>query len=282
MKKGEIILIFVYMAWGLSYLFMKVGLNDISPSVLIMLRFGLAFIVTSLLFLKKIRNVNRKVVLHSMVLGGILFLLFLALMHGMEYVKASSAGFLASLTVIFVPVIDAVIKHIFPSIRVILSSVLALAGIFVINAEKGISFGAGEVLCMMAALLYAVHILLTNYFAQADDSLQLGILQLGFAGAFGAVFMLIGGQWKLPSTAQSWGAVLGLALICSAFGFVAQTVAQKDTSPERTGILFALEPVFSAVFCFLFLHEVLSWQGYVGAALILTGVLLSSGGKTQT
>ncbi len=70
--------------------------------------------------------------------------------------------------------------------------------------------------------------------------------------------------------------MLGLALVCSAFGFVVQPVAQAHTTPEHTGLLFALEPVFAALFARLFLGEVLSTQGLLGAGLVLAGVLVAS------
>lgn len=80
----------------------------------------------------------------------------------------------------------------------------------------------------------------------------------------------------LPAAPSQWMAVLGLALICSAFGFVAQPMAQKYTTPEHTGLLFSLEPLFSALFAFLFLQETLSAKGYFGAALMMAGVLVAS------
>lgn len=50
-----------------------------------------------------------------------------------------------------------------------------------------------------------------------------------------------------------------------------QPMAQKYTTPEHTGLLFALEPVFSAVFSYIFLHETLSGKGYMGAMLVMAG-----------
>ena len=52
-----------------------------------------------------------------------------------------------------------------------------------------------------------------------------------------------------------------------------QPMAQKYTTPEHTGLLFALEPVFSAVFSYIFLHETLSGKGYMGAMLVMAGVV---------
>ena len=74
---------------------------------------------------------------------------------------------------------------------------------------------------------------------------------------------------SLPASPAQWAAILCLGLMCSAYGFLAQSVAQKYTT------IFSLEPVFSAVLSFLILHEILDWTDYLGAGLILSGVILS-------
>ena len=49
--------------------------------------------------------------------------------------------------------------------------------------------------------------------------------------------------------------------------------AQKYTTPTHTGLIFSLEPVFAALFAFIFVGETLPVKGYLGAILILVGVL---------
>ena len=131
-------------------------------------------------------------------------------------------------------------------------------------------------LCLTGAVVYAFHILLTADFTKKEDGLLLGIWQLGFAGLYGLICTMLFETPTLPAAPSQWMAVLGLALICSAFGFVAQPMAQKYTTPEHTGLLFSLEPLFSALFAFLFLQETLSAKGYFGAALMMAGVLVAS------
>ena len=41
-------------------------------------------------------------------------------------------------------------------------------------------------------------------------------------------------------------------------------------------MLFALEPVFSMIFAYIFLHEKLSLQGAIGAFLIMVGVVIAA------
>ncbi len=80
---------------------------------------------------------------------------------------------------------------------------------------------------------------------------------------------------SLPETPVQWGAVICLGLICSAYGFIVRPIAQKYAAPERIGLIFSLEPVFSAILSYIFLHKILEVQGYVGATMIFLSVLLS-------
>ena len=54
-----------------------------------------------------------------------------------------------------------------------------------------------------------------------------------------------------------------------------QIYALKDTSAIQAGIILSLEPVFSAIFAFVFLGELLSTKGYIGAVLLFISVILA-------
>jgi len=151
-----------------------------------------------------------------------------------------------------------------------------MLGIGLLTIKDTFEIETASILCLFGAFLYAIHIIVTNTLTKKSDALLLGIFQLGFAALYGAVFSFILETPSLPATTVEWIAVLGLALICSAFGFVVQPIAQQYTTPERTGILFALEPVSSALCGFLFLQEILKLEGYIGAFLVLCGVFISA------
>ena len=107
------------------------------------------------------------------------------------------------------------------------------------------------------------------------------MLQLGVAGIEGLFFGGIFEPIRLPQTPTQWGAVLALGLICSAFGFVAQTRVQKYLNPSTISMVFSTEPIFSAVFAFLMIHETLSMRQMLGAVLIFGSVLGSELLKTD-
>ena len=56
--------------------------------------------------------------------------------------------------------------------------------------------------------------------------------------------------------------------------FVVQTVQQQYTTASHVGLIFTLEPVFSAVFAYFLLSERLTVRGYLGAALMLVSLLI--------
>jgi drug/metabolite transporter (DMT)-like permease len=275
-NKANLILATVSLAWGLSYLFMKLGVDGLPPLNIVALRCGIAFIFTAIIFCKKIIKVDAKTLTYSAIAGALLCGIFSALLYSLKNTSASSAGFLTSTTVIIVPILQAIITRKLPKQKIVLGVAVVSAGLLLLTVGDHFTLEIGSVYCLFAALLYAVHIIVSNRFVREVDSLQLGIYQLGFAAIYATVGTLVFEAPVLPNTPVHWLAVLGLAFICSAYGFVMQSIAQKYTTPESVGFLFSLEPIFSAIFAFAFLNENMGLQGYIGAGLILTGVFIAN------
>jgi drug/metabolite transporter (DMT)-like permease len=282
--KADLLILMVTICWGSSYIFMKLGLGSIEEFNLIALRCGLAFILSAALFYKNLRHTDLKTLKYGALLGFLLFGVFTAIMFGLKTTTTSNAGFLISLTVIFVPLIYVTVFKKKLKLSLVIGVCLAIIGIGFLTLNSDLKIYPGDFLCILGALLYAIHILITDSAAKTTNTLNLGILQLGFAGAFGLLFSFLLETPKFPDTSEGWIAVLVLSIVCSAFGYVVQPLAQKYTTPIRTGLIFSLEPLFAALFGFLFIHELLPFKGYVGAALVLVGVLVSGwhgGSKKQ-
>lgn len=274
-NKADLLIATVSVAWGTSYLLMKLGLNGFEPFNLIALRFGIAFVVTFILFFKRVSKVDLKTLGLSALMGLALFGVFTALIFGLKTTTVSSAGFLTSTTVVFVPILQSLLTRKTPEKPIMAGVLVIIIGIGFLTIKDSFSMERGTILCLLGAFFYAIHIIITSAIGLKRDTLQIGIFQLGFAALYGLLFSFQFERPTLPTTPTEWFAILGLALVCSAFGFVVQSVAQKFTTPERTGILFALEPVVAAIFGFAFLQETLQLQGYIGAILVLCGVFLS-------
>lgn len=149
-------------------------------------------------------------------------------------------------------------------------------GFFLLTGADLSQFNFGAIMCLMAAALYAIYIILSKYFVERVDAMSLGIWQLGFASLYALVGTFALERPVLPHSGTVWAAVLGLALICSAYGWVMQTIVQAYVSAEFTSFMFSLEPIFTAFFALLFFGEWLSGLAYLGTILIFIGVLLVS------
>ncbi len=274
--KADFMIALISVAWGSSYVMMKVGLDGIPAFSLVALRFGIAFVCIAAVFAKELKYTTLRILKKSCILGAFLFGIFAFLLHGMATTTASNAGFFISTTVVLVPLFHSILARKLPDGKIVSGAAITITGIGFLSLQESLSFHLGDLLCLGGALMYTYHILCTDRFNNDDNPLLLGIWQLAFAAAYAFVSTLIFETPVLPSTGAQWGAVLGLAIICSAFGFVVQPVAQAYTTPEHTALLFSLEPVSSAAFAFVFLHEVLNLQGIIGAVLVLCGVLFSS------
>ncbi|TQR17921.1 DMT family transporter [Psychrobacillus soli] len=274
--KADLLILLVTIFWGSSYLFMKMGLDSIAEFNLIALRFGLAFILAGAIFFRRLLRIDKTTIKYAALLGFILFLVFTSITFGLKTTTTSNAGFIVSLTVVFVPLISALIWKNKIEARLTISIMLAIIGIAFLTIQLPFSITIGDFLCMAAAFFYAAHIIVVGFAAQKVDTLNLGILQLGFAGLFGLVFSFIFETPTLPGSTKGWFAILALSILCSALGFILQTVAQKYTSPERTGLIFSLEPVFAAFFGYLFAQEIMSLKEYIGAILVLLSITLST------
>ena len=80
--KADIALGLVAVAWGSSYLLMKIGLGGMGPFMVIAMRFLIAFAVVGAVSFRKIAHTNRAVLKYASVLGLLLFGLFAFLTHG--------------------------------------------------------------------------------------------------------------------------------------------------------------------------------------------------------
>lgn len=270
--KAELLILCITLFWGSSYLFMKIGLDSLGEFNLIALRFGIAFVLTAAIFFRRLKALDRQVIKHAFSLGTIVFGIFVCILFSLKTTGTANASFLVGLKVIFVPLLQALAYRKNPDGKVIIGAAFALSGIGLLTLKAGLALQPGDLFCLLAAVLCAVQLICTDAAVKETDALSLGILQLGVTAVWGLAGALLFETPALPQTTSGWLAILALGLLCSAFGFVLQPVAQQYTTPDRAALIFTLEPVCAALFACLFLGERLDGSGLAGALLVLTGV----------
>ncbi|MEG0260891.1 MAG: DMT family transporter, partial [Lysinibacillus sp.] len=257
------------------YTFMVLGLETLDVYNVVALRCLIAFLVAGLIFYKRMLKVNMKTLQYAATQGFFLFLLFALSLFGLETTSASNAGFILSLTVVFVPIMSSFIEKRLPTKAVSIAIICTMIGVTVLTAQGSFSFQKGDIYVAIAAFCYALYLILNSKYTRSVESISYGVYQLGFAGIYGLILTFIFESPTLPDSPISWLAILGLGIICSAFCFVGQTVAQQFTSPTHTGLIFSLEPIFAAMFAMMFLGEGFTTKLLIGGGFILVGNLFA-------
>jgi drug/metabolite transporter (DMT)-like permease len=197
---------------------------------------------------------------------------------GLQYTTSSVSAFLTYLLVVFVPVLSAIVLRTLPRPATLGGVVVAVGGLWLLTDGAGIGFGKGEVLSVLCALAFAVHILVLSAVAGRNDVVALNIVQFAVVGALLVVPGLLAGGYAFPATA--WAAAAYTGVVVSAVAFGLQVWGQRRVSASRTALVLMLEPVFAALLGYLD-GERLGVAGAVGGGLILAGILLSEiGGPT--
>ena len=273
--KANLLMMTIAVCWGLSYTFMVMGLETLEVFNAVALRSLLAFIIAGLIFYKRLKNVDKKTIYFAMIQGFFLMFSVVLPMYGVKTTPASNAGFLVSLTVVIVPIIASIIERKVPSKSITFAILFTMIGISILTLNSSFSFQIGDLFCILTAVTYSIYIVLNGIFTKSIDALAFGIYQMGFATILACLFCLMFETPKLPTTSSGIIAILGLGILCSAFGFIGQTVAQKYTTATMTGLIFSLEPVFAALFASLFLDEVITIKLIIGGIFVLVGNVIA-------
>jgi len=198
---------------------------------------------------------------------------------GLQYTTASNAGFITGLSVVLTPLLGALLLRQAPGRWPVTGACVAAVGLALLSLQR-LEVRRGDALVFACAVAFATHILLLGRYAPRLSTYRLAVVQLATAGLLALVWAGLAGDLAVPASAEVWVALAITSVAASAGAFLIQTRAQREVSPTRTAVIFTMEPVFAGLFGFLLAGERLSGRGWLGAGLILAGMLTAElGGR---
>ncbi|MCW2809697.1 MAG: hypothetical protein JWP61_155 [Friedmanniella sp.] len=263
-------------AWGSTFFMIKDLLTRLPVTDLLALRFGLATLALGAITGRQLRMSRR-----TLVAGSLLGLLYgvaqILQTVGLAHTSASVSGFITGLYVVATPLLTALVLHTRVSPTTWLAALLATAGLGVLSLN-GFSVGYGELMTLLSALVYAVHILALGRLSEAGAALSLSLVQMAVI----TVVCLVAALWpgggsrglELPASGHDWLQVLYLAVVASALTMVAQTWAQARIEASRAAVVMAMEPVWAAAFAVALGGELVTARMVVGGLAILAAMYL--------
>jgi len=267
---GVVSLVLITLIWGTTFVVVKEALDTIPVSLLLALRFTLAFIMLAW------ARFERKAVLPALILGLLSFAGFASQTIGLSITSASNAAFITGLSVILTPLLGALFwgKRLAP--RVYLAAVVALVGLAFMTLRDGIgAVNMGDVWVLLTALTYALYIVYLGEIAGKVRATSLVMMQhipmalLAWLWAIPEIHLLP----SVPGT--TYVAIAYLAIVATALVGLLQTYAQRVVPAHVAALIFVLEPAFAALFAYLVLGEQLGVWGFVGAGLMLVAMLVA-------
>lgn len=275
-------LVLVTVVWGVTFVQVKDAVAIYPLFAFLALRFAIGSFALFPLALRRARQGAWK---GGTVAGAFLGLLvagaYATQTAGLVHTTVSGAGFVTGLYVVLTPLLALVLlrRRIEPATW--LAVVLAALGFAMLS---GIPQGSrsGNALVLGSAVLWAAQIVLMERYAPRFDPLFLALGEMATCLVCFAAIALALGDLSVPRGWVVWGALLVTGLLASAFAFLVQSWAQQRMSAVRTAIVFALEPVFAALFGVLLAGDRLGWLGWGGCTVIMAGIVLAEPAAART
>ena len=270
----DLALLSVALVWGSSYLVAKDLTEVASVPAVLGWRFLVASLALGVLWFWRVRRAPALAELGTGVLLGLsqAAVLFLET-FGVAQTRASNAGLIISLTVVFTPLLDAAASRRWLPRGYFVAAAVSVVGVALLVSADGFRGpNVGDLLMMAAAAVRAVHVtmlgaLTTN---KPYSSITITLIQSMVCAALGFALdprgMITAG---LSFSTGAWLNVLYLGLACTVFAFLIQLWAVRRTSPSRASLLMGTEPVWAVLVGVLVAGEHLGWLGAVGGLLIV-------------
>jgi drug/metabolite transporter (DMT)-like permease len=268
--------------WGSTWLFIKLGLEDLPPLTFAGIRFLLAALILGLLVMARGARWPRS--RHDWLLIAIVGLLQFTLNYGLVFwgEQHISSGLAAVLQSTF-PAFGLVIAHIYlpyeqmTPLKVV-GVLLGVLGVAVIFSDQLSIAGHMALLGSMALVLSAFfgsygNVLVKAYGQQIDPQvLAAGQMIFGFPPLLVLGIITEGSPLRFRWTAMAVLSLAYLVVVGSVIAFALYYWLVRHMEVTKTMLIALVTPVVAVVLGMVFLQEKLNWRLFAGGACIISGI----------
>lgn len=271
---SEVGLLYSAFIWGSTFFVVKDLIRMVNPMILVGYRFLIAALLTGGFCLITKKSLFKNFV-HGLLLGILLWGAYSSQTIGLSYTTTSNSGFITGLFIVFVPLFSIIIYKKTPILMDIIATVFSLMGLWIITGGLT-AINLGDLLTIVTAITYAIHILLVDkYIRGADNAFVLGFQQFFVTGT---ISLFYGAAFNFPFlfiNVENMGIILFLAIFPTFSAFIIQNIAQKYVEPERVSLILAFIPVIASLFAWSFGNELLVFHRVIGGFFIFVGLIIS-------
>lgn len=283
---GSLLLFLATVVWGTSFFILKKAISEAPAFYIIAIRFLIAGAILALIFIKKLKKLNKGMLLRGFILGFVLAMAYIIQTEGLKYTTPSRSAFLTASYCVMCPFIGWMMFKNRPRNYHVISAVLCIVGIGLIALsggadETGSNLWLGDGLTLVAAVFFGLQIIFIERFQhKGDDSFLLLVVELISTGVIIAIVSLV---FELPvcgiqGYALDSGLIFDVAyltIFCTLFAQLALIIGQKFTTVNQAAIILSLEAVFGTLFSVILGNEKLSAWLIVGFVLVFFAMIIS-------
>lgn len=220
------------------------------------------------------RKRNRTLLTGGICCGIVLCIASNLQQHGIKYTSVGKAGFITALYIVLVPVLGLFFhKKVGKLVRIGL--VFAVSGLYFLCINEELTVGYGDLLVLLCAAVFAVHILTVDHFAPLVDCVALSCIQFFTCGILSAIPMLLFEQVGWESLRGAAAPILYAGVMSCGVAYTLQIVGQKNMNPTVASMILSLESVVSVLAGLLLLQQKLTQRELLGCVLMFIAVVLS-------
>jgi drug/metabolite transporter (DMT)-like permease len=284
-KYFSLIILLPIIFWAFAFPFIKIGLEELSPINLTILRLFTTcgvFLVFLVCFRKKFTPIQRKDIIPIFLLGFFgLVVYHLGLNYGEQYISPSVASLIIATIPVFTVIFATLLLKEKVTKKIAIGVPLSLSGVVIISLT-GTSGNPFEVMYLSAALAVLIsafvgagYTIVGKKLLQRYSALSLTV----YAFLFGSLGLLpfLSSSLITETTALSWtgwGAVLFLALLPTVIGYILWYVALEIKTASEISVFLYFIPVLSTIISYFLFHEPITWLFIFGGALVIGGLII--------
>ena len=274
-SRQELVLIFITMVWGGTFLVVHRAMAHSGPFFFVGLRFATASLLLAFFFRRYLKQVTWLEIKAGALIGLSIAGGYGLQTWGMQTISSSQSAFITALYVPVVPLLQWLFLRRPPGLMAWLGILLAFTGLVLVAGPQdgSLTLNAGEIATLLSTLAIAAEIILISRYAGQVDVRRVTLIQLMVASACAFVLMIPNGESVPAMSTPLLLSALGLGA-ASALIQVTMNWAQRSVSPTRATVIYAGEPGWAGVVGRL-AGERLPAAALLGAALIVCGVIVS-------
>ena len=252
--KYQIMLLFITIIWGTSFLFIKGSLTSLNAIEFLAIRFLIAGLVVFPFFIICIKKIRKNDFYGGIVLGFILYLVLLLTNVSLNFLSASKVAIYTGLSVIITAMLDSIIYKRLNKI-VVFSILFSVFGLILVLDISDFKIELGDVIGIILSFSIALQLIIAEKVTKAGNSYIIGIIQIYFGMLFSVLtlFLFFGGLKNIGIMSFFQDKMLLFSLfytggLGTALAFILQTICIKKLSSIEVAIIFNFEPIVGVFF----------------------------------